>query len=156
MLASYLKQLRKNKIVSVPQALNQLGKGWSENAQGALEKEFTFGDYQQASNFLNRYTDHCAKLNFIPEWSNVYNKVSVHLYNSEFKALTTKEVELAQFLDRVSKQSLKIDLEEIMHFEKIVELAQLESKSLINEQTKPTSLFISEEVQSRKATIYLH
>ena len=103
MLANYLKQLRKSKVVPVHQALSQLGQGWSEANNGAVEKLFVFADYHEASNFLNRYTDHCQKLNFVPEWSNVYNKVSVRLYNSEFKALTLKEVELGRFLERVSK-----------------------------------------------------
>ena len=79
MLSNYLKQLRKNKIVSATQALSQLDNSWTQNSSGALEKHFTFEDYHQASNFLNRYTDHCQKLNFIPEWSNVFNKVSVRL-----------------------------------------------------------------------------
>lgn len=100
---------------------------------------------------MNQYTDHCQKLNFIPEWSNVYNKVSVRLYNSEFKALTAKEVELGKYLDRVSRQTLKTDLDDVMTFEKIIEIARLESKSTINEQSKQTSLFINEEAQSRKA-----
>ena len=112
MLASYLKQMRSKRIVSH----FALGQSWSHN-DGLLEKTFTFADYAEAANFINRYTDHCASLNFKPEWSNVYNRVNVRIQNAEFKTLTAKEVEMANFLDRVSKQTLHKDIEEVMAFD---------------------------------------
>ena len=120
-----------------------------------MDKQFVFENYDQATNFLNRYTDHCQRLNFTPEWSNVYNKVSVRIYNSEFKALTTKEVELGSFLERVSKQTLNQDIDEFMAFERIVDVAKLDTRSVINEQSKPTPLFVSEFAQTKKDVLYL-
>ena len=74
----------------------------------------------------------------------------MHIYNSEFKAITTKEVELGIFLEQVSKQTLNHDIDELMAFERIVELAKLETRSLINEQSKPTPLFVGEFAQAKK------
>ena len=64
--------------------MSTLGSGWTEGQDGAITKEFTFEDFTQASNFMERYTDYCQKVNGSPEWSNVYNRVSVRLYNAEF------------------------------------------------------------------------
>ena len=51
---------------------------------------------------MERYTDYCQKVNGSPEWSNVYNRVSVRLYNAEFEGVTTKEIAMGKYLDRLS------------------------------------------------------
>ena len=140
MLANYLKQLRKSKITPVHQALSQLGQGWSEAKNWAVEKQFVFADYHEASNFLNRYTDHCQKLNFIPEWSNVYNKVSVRLVNKEF-GITTKEIDAGSFLEMVSRTSLDVDVEDVLSFKQMMAIADINKDTLVNNQNAPTSLF---------------
>ena len=93
MLANYLKNLRKSRILHPGQV--QLCASWKQTDSATVEKTFLFADYAEASNFLNRYTDHCASLNFAPEWSNIANKVSVRIRNYEFNTLTTKEISLA-------------------------------------------------------------
>ena len=92
MLAKYLKEMRAARVVSASQAVGSLGAGWKEAENGALEKEFLFDDFMQASNFMQRYADMCAQVNHTPEWSNVYNRVNVRLQNREFEGVTQKEV----------------------------------------------------------------
>ena len=70
-----------------------------------------------ASNFIARYTDYCQKVNQAPEWSNVYNKVSVRLLNAEFSAVTTKEVQVGKYLDMVSEQTIYKDVEDTLRLE---------------------------------------
>ncbi len=84
MLAAYLKQMRMNRIIK-PGQTTGLCASWKQTDSATIEKTYTFADYHEASNFINRYTDHCASLNFTPEWSNVYSRVSVRIRNSEFK-----------------------------------------------------------------------
>jgi len=81
MLAKYLHQVRSTRVVATGQAIQSgLGAaGWAEGENGALTKNYQFEDFRQASNFLQRYTDYCQKVNHTPQWSNVYNRVSVNL-----------------------------------------------------------------------------
>ena len=87
MLANYLKGIRASKKVPTPTALSQL-QGWSEAPNGGITKKFVFEDFQQASNFMQRYTDYCQGINLTPQWSNVYNRVEVSLVNHEFGGVT--------------------------------------------------------------------
>ena len=112
MLARYLKDLRGAKVVSASQAISSLGAGWAEGENGAIEKQFEFADFTVAANFMDRYTEYCHKMNAEPEWSNVYNKVNVKLHNSEFNAVTLKEVNLGKYLDMVSTVALEEDCED--------------------------------------------
>ena len=46
-----------------------------------------------------------------PDWSNVYNKVSVRLSNKEL-GITAKEVNAGSFLDMVSSATLNVCLDD--------------------------------------------
>jgi 4a-hydroxytetrahydrobiopterin dehydratase len=105
MLARHLKQLRAAKVVETSQAASALGHGWTEN-QGAFKRDFVFGDFTEASHFLERYSEYCQKVNIAPQWSNVYNRVSVTLANKEFGGVTRKEVAAGSFLNMVSKVTI--------------------------------------------------
>ena len=144
MLSRYLKELRASKVVPASQALSSLGSGWSEGQGGAIEKQFTFEDFTQASNFMERYTDYCHKVNGSPEWSNVYNRVSVRLYNAEFDGVTTKEVNMGKYLDMVSTVSINKDVDEFLQLEQVAEKAHLDRPSLTNNQSQPTSLYLTQ------------
>ena len=52
---------------------------------------------------MNRYSNQCTKLGLAPSWSNVYNKVNVQLQNHEFGEISTRELELAKYLDTVER-----------------------------------------------------
>ena len=134
MLANYLRQLRMSRLLAPGQAVSHLA-GWTQTNDCTIEKTFTFADYHEAANFINRYTDHCANMNFAPDWSNVYNRVSVRISTSEFNAITSKEVDLANHLDRVSKATLIKDIDEVMRFEDICQQARLEIRSFVNDTT---------------------
>ena len=117
MLAKYLKDMRAAKVVQASQAVSSLGAGWSQADNGAIQKEFVFDDFLQASNFMQRYADYCHQVNHPPEWSNVYNKVNVRLHNQEFSGVTSKEVEIGQYLNTVSKANLNQDVEDVLAFD---------------------------------------
>ncbi len=65
-------------------AVSQLAKGWRAAGQDAIEREYKFSNFEEASNFILRYTQYCHKVNANPQWFNVYNTVRVTLQNSEF------------------------------------------------------------------------
>lgn len=68
--------------------------GWSLD-EGKLAREFKFGDFARAFGFMSSVAIEADKLNHHPEWSNVYNKVSVRLVTHEAKGITELDFELA-------------------------------------------------------------
>ena len=134
MLAKYLKNLRASRVVSANEAVSSLGAGWTANGD-AVEKEFIFDDFSQASNFMQRFSMHCSEINHTPQWSNVYNKVNVRLINSEFKAVTTKEINIGQYLNTVSKSTLNQDVDDVLSFERVMEIGSIDVAGLLNDQS---------------------
>lgn len=61
----------------------------------AIEREFVFKDFSEAFAFMTRVAFLCETANHHPEWSNVYNKVSIKLNTHSEKAVTEKDIELA-------------------------------------------------------------
>jgi len=144
-----------SRMLAPGQAAAQLN-GWTHTNDKTIEKTYTFADYHEAANFINRYTDYCACMNFTPDWSNVYNRVSVRISSAEFKAITSKEVDLANHLDRVSRVTLHKDIDDVMRFEDICGQAKIEARSFVNDQTKLTSLFVGDDAASKREQLLLH
>ena len=136
-----MKDLRGAKVVSASYAISSLGAGWTEGSNGAIEKQFEFADFTVAANFMDRYTEYCHKFNAEPEWSNVYNKVTIKLHNSEFNGVTTKEVNLGRYLDMVSRIELDVEIEDGHQLAQVAERANLERPSLINDQSQLSKQF---------------
>lgn len=57
--------------------LPELG-GWSVS-EGKLTRMFEFGDFSEAFAFMTRVAIEAEKIEHHPEWSNIYNKVSIRL-----------------------------------------------------------------------------
>ena len=146
MLANYLKSVRQSRVLASPQvALGQLGANWQVSGDGAsIEKQFVFTDFHEASNFIQRYTDYCSKLNSIPQWSNVYNKVTVKLSDPEFKSVSSKEVSLGQYLDMVHRTNIH----DIPSFEDVMDSARLSEEVGRNDKGMVTSLFLEDQIKA--------
>lgn len=74
--------------------------GWSL-VDGKLAREFKFADFARAFGFMTSAAIEADKLNHHPEWSNVYNKVSVRLVTHEAKGITELDFELAQKMNEL-------------------------------------------------------
>jgi len=83
-------------------ALKELA-GW-RGAQGrdAIEKSFRFADFNQAFGFMTRVALMADKLDHLPEWSNVYNRVEVLLATHDADGVTALDVTLAKFMDEAA------------------------------------------------------
>jgi 4a-hydroxytetrahydrobiopterin dehydratase len=68
--------------------------GWSLDA-GKLYREFVFADFSHAFGFMSRVALAAEAADHHPEWSNVYNRVRVHLTTHDAGGITDKDFALA-------------------------------------------------------------
>lgn len=74
-------------------------KNWKEQ-NNKLVGEFEFKDFSEAFGFMTRVAIVAEKLNHHPEWSNVYNRVTIELStHDEGNVVTDKDRELAKKID---------------------------------------------------------
>ena len=69
-----------------------------------LHREFKFPDFAHAFGFMAVAALQIEKLNHHPEWSNVYNRVLVDLTTHDAGGITSKDVCLAEMLERTSRR----------------------------------------------------
>jgi 4a-hydroxytetrahydrobiopterin dehydratase len=72
--------------------------GW-EIIDGKLHRELIFGDFAEAFGFMARVAIQAEKLDHHPEWSNVWNRVTVDLVTHDAGGLTDLDFELAARID---------------------------------------------------------
>jgi 4a-hydroxytetrahydrobiopterin dehydratase len=76
--------------------------GWKLEGS-ALAKTYTFKSFREAMGFMLRVAFEAEALNHHPDWSNVYNRVSVRLNTHDAGGkVTAKDVELAKRFEKVS------------------------------------------------------
>ena len=75
-------------------------KGWSIQ-NGKLYKEFVFTDFTEAFGFMTKAALHAEKMNHHPEWSNVYNRLSVYLTTHDAGGITANDIKLARTLNSI-------------------------------------------------------
>jgi 4a-hydroxytetrahydrobiopterin dehydratase len=82
-------------------ALAQL-KHWSFDSQrDAIARTFKFADFCDAFAFMTRVALVAEKRSHHPEWSNVYNKVSITLTTHDASGLSLLDTELASEIDSI-------------------------------------------------------
>jgi 4a-hydroxytetrahydrobiopterin dehydratase len=74
--------------------------GWTF-AAGKLRREFRFADFSEAFGFMARTALAAEKMDHHPDWSNVWNRVTVELSTHDAGGLTTLDFELAGAMDRL-------------------------------------------------------
>lgn len=72
--------------------------GWTLK-EGKIYKEYEFASFNEAFGFMARASMEIEKMNHHPEWSNVYNKISVSLVTHDAGGITTNDTKLARILD---------------------------------------------------------
>lgn len=70
--------------------------GWTFDASSdAITRQFKFKDFSEAFAFMTRVALLAQAADHHPEWSNVYNKVTITLTTHSAGGLTEKDVKLA-------------------------------------------------------------
>jgi len=74
---------------------------WIEK-DNALVRQFEFTDFSEAFSFMTRVAFLAEKMNHHPEWSNVYNKVTIRLSTHDAgNIVTEKDRRLAEAIDQL-------------------------------------------------------
>jgi 4a-hydroxytetrahydrobiopterin dehydratase len=77
--------------------------GWHAVAgRDAIAKTFVFADFNAAFGFMTRVALVAEKMDHHPEWFNVYKTVTVTLSTHDAGGITTRDVALAQAMDRIA------------------------------------------------------
>ncbi len=71
-------------------------------AGGRLSRSWHFKDFSEAFAFMTRVAFLAEKMDHHPEWSNVYNKVSIVLTTHDADGLSTRDIMMACAIDRLS------------------------------------------------------
>jgi 4a-hydroxytetrahydrobiopterin dehydratase len=69
--------------------------------EGKLAREFRFKDFVGAFGFMSRCALVAERMDHHPEWSNVYNRVSVSLTTHDCQGLSERDFKLAQRMNEL-------------------------------------------------------
>lgn len=75
--------------------------GW-ELRSGKLFREFVFADFKAAFAFMTECAAAAEELDHHPEWTNIYNRVSVYLMTHSVDGLSDLDFELARDMARLA------------------------------------------------------
>ena len=84
-----------------PELTALITNGWIEKDK-KLRKDFTFVNFRDAFGFMTRCALEIEKKDHHPEWFNVYNKITVEWTTHDAGGITSKDVEMAAFMDRLA------------------------------------------------------
>ena len=67
----------------------------------AIKKSWTFKDFQEAMQFIQRVADIAEEMDHHPELFNVYNRVELRFTTHDAGGLTARDFEIASRIDRL-------------------------------------------------------
>jgi len=77
--------------------------GWSGvDGRDAIQKTFTFKNFNQAFGFMSRVAMMAEKMDHHPEWFNVYKTVDVTLATHDAGGITELDIKLATFMNKAA------------------------------------------------------
>jgi len=66
-----------------------------------IKKEFKFDDFIDAFGFMSKVALLSEKMDHHPDWQNTYNKVKINLTTHDEGGITTKDIKLAESIDKL-------------------------------------------------------
>ena len=73
-------------------------------SDNAIETQFSFRDFKEAFAAMARIAFECESLAHHPEWTNVYNTVTIRLSTHDANGVTEKDFELAMTIDKIMER----------------------------------------------------
>jgi 4a-hydroxytetrahydrobiopterin dehydratase len=74
--------------------------GW-KLADGKLQREIVFADFVAAFGFMTKVALHAERLEHHPDWSNVYNRVTIGLNTHDVRGISERDFDLAVCINRL-------------------------------------------------------
>lgn len=97
-----MRKLTDAEVAALPTQLPR----WTLDVQaGTLTRQFVFADFVEAFAFMTRVALAAEKHNHHPEWSNVYNQVSITWTTHDVRGLSTNDTDLALLCERFAQES---------------------------------------------------
>lgn len=84
----------------VKKLLSEKLKKWSFDGT-FLTRIFKFGDFVSAFSFMTAVALLAEKIDHHPDWSNVYNTVTIKLNSHDAKGITELDFQLAESIDKI-------------------------------------------------------
>lgn len=72
-----------------------------EYHDNALHAEFEFENFKDCFSAMSRIAFECEALNHHPDWSNVYNVLTISLSTHDADGVTLKDFKLAEAIDAI-------------------------------------------------------
>ncbi len=88
------KSINKLSAADIDKRLAELAQ-WSLHSD-KLYRRFVFADFVEAFGFMSRVALLAERMDHHPEWSNVYNRVEIHLTTHDAGGITERDFDLAQ------------------------------------------------------------
>jgi 4a-hydroxytetrahydrobiopterin dehydratase len=79
--------------------------GWSLK-KGKLHREYQFADFSHAFGFMSAAAVAAEGMNHHPEWSNVWNRVSIDLWTHDKGGVTAMDLKLAAKFEAIAQKLL--------------------------------------------------
>ena len=77
--------------------------GWRQADDGkAIERAYRFANFREALAWMVRAGFEAEAMDHHPEWSNVYNRVSVRLTSHDAGGLTARDIKLAERMEAIA------------------------------------------------------
>jgi 4a-hydroxytetrahydrobiopterin dehydratase len=77
--------------------------GWRVQ-EGKLHREYRFADFVQAFQFMAAAAMRAEAMNHHPDWSNVYNRVTVDLLTHDAGGITARDLKLAAQFEEIARK----------------------------------------------------
>ena len=74
--------------------------GW-EYVDGAIETSFEFKNFKEAFSVMTRIAFECEAQGHHPDWSNVYNSLTIRLNTHDADGVTEKDFKLAHSIESI-------------------------------------------------------
>jgi 4a-hydroxytetrahydrobiopterin dehydratase len=87
-------------IAEVEKLLSASLKSWSFDGI-YLTRNFIFSNFVNAFSFMTAVALHAEKIDHHPDWSNIYNNVSIKLNTHDASGITQLDFDLAGTIDRI-------------------------------------------------------
>lgn len=71
--------------------------------KNTIEKSFVFKNFDEAMEVINKIAIEANKQNHHPEWTNVYNKLTIKLSTHDVAGISEKDFQLAIAIDKIIK-----------------------------------------------------